>query len=215
MGFNAKGLVTAMTIASSNTLLGLYQPKTRTAQIVSAIAIAFLGSMVLTIAAKVNVPTWPVPVTLQSLAIAAIAGAFGFRLGVATVSLYLAQGLAGLPVFAGAFAGVPYVLGPTGGFLVGFIVMAAIIGWLADRGAMRNFWTGFGAMMAGNMVMFAFGFAWLLAMAGQAGWIDQSNVLVSAFEGAVKPFIVWDIAKMAFATLTVVGGWALVKRLRA
>ncbi|SDG38812.1 biotin transporter BioY [Pelagibacterium luteolum] len=202
----------ATTFATPNTLLGLYQPKSQAARLVSALAIAFIGSVLITMAAKVNVPTWPVPVTLQSMAIAIIAGAFGFRMATATVGLYLAQGIAGLPVFAGAFAGLPYVFGPTGGFLVGFLAMAAIIGWLADRGAMRNVFSAFGAMLAGATVMFVFGFVWLMTMAGQAAWIDQSNAVASAFQGAVQPFIVWDIVKMAFAALTVVGGWSLLSR---
>ena len=202
----------ATTFATQNTLLGLYQPKTQSARLLAALAVAFIGSVLITMAAKVIVPVWPVPVTLQAMAIAVIAGAFGFRMATATVGLYLLEGLAGIPVFAGPVAGIPYVLGPTGGFLVGFLVMAAITGWLADRGAMRNVATGFGAMMAGNVVMFAFGFVWLLTMAGQTTWIDQSNALVSAFQGAVQPFVVWDIVKMAFAALTVVGGWAMLSR---
>ncbi|MCD7059349.1 biotin transporter BioY [Pelagibacterium xiamenense] len=202
----------AMTFATSNTLLGALQPKSRTAQAITAIAVAFLGSILLTIAAKVSVPVWPVPVSLQSMAVAVIAAAFGLRIGAATVTLYLAQGLAGLPVFAGAYAGPAYVMGPTGGFLVGFLVMAVIIGYLADRGAARNVVSAFAAMMLGAAALFAFGFTWLLALSGQAGWIDQSNVLMSAYKGAVEPFILWDTLKMAFAALTVVGGWALVKR---
>lgn len=202
----------ATTFASPNTLLGLYQPKSRAARLASAAAITVLGSLLITAAAKVNVPVWPVPVTLQSMAIAIIVGAFGFRLGVATVALYLAQGLAGIPVFAGSFAGLPYLLGPTGGFLIGFLVNAAVTGWLADRGAMRNILSGFGAMLAGNAVMFVFGFVWLLALSGSASWIDPASPVASAWRGAVQPFIVWDILKMAFAALTVVGGWALLNR---
>lgn len=202
----------ATTFATTNTLLGLYQPKSQAARLVSAAAIAFLGSVLITLAAKVNVPVWPVPVTLQSMAVAIIAGAFGARMAVATVGLYLAQGIAGLPVFAGPLAGLPYLMGPTGGFLVGFIVMAALVGWLADRGAMRNVFGAFGAMLAGATVMFVFGFVWLMTMAGQAAWIDQSNAVASAFQGAVQPFIVWDIVKMAFAALTVVGSWSLLSR---
>ncbi len=202
----------AMTFATPNTLLGAVQPKGRVAQIATTIAIAFLGSVLMTIAAKTSVPTWPVPVTLQSMAVAIIAAAVGFRVAVATVSLYLVEGLAGIPVFAGAFAGVSYVLGPTGGFLIGFLVMAGIIGFLADRGATRNVFTSFGAMVLGAMALFAFGFVWLMAMSGGAGWIDQSDVVGSAFRGAVQPFIVWDILKMAFAAMTVAGGWAIVRR---
>lgn len=202
----------AMTFATSNTLLGAFQPKSGTAQAITAIAVAFLGSILLTIAAKVSVPVWPVPVSLQSMAVAIIAAAFGLRVGAATVTFYLAQGLAGLPVFAGAFAGPAYVMGPTGGFLIGFLVMAVIIGYFADKGAARAVLPAFGAMMLGAAAMFVLGFGWLLAMSGQAGWIDQSNVLVSAYKGAVEPFLVWDTLKMAFAALTVAGGWALVKR---
>ncbi|WP_404405740.1 biotin transporter BioY [Pelagibacterium halotolerans] len=202
----------AMTFATSNTLLGALQPKSRTAQAITAIAVAFLGSIVLTVAAKISVPVWPVPVSLQSMAVAIIAAAFGLRIGAATVALYLVQGLAGLPVFAGAYAGPAYVMGPTGGFLIGFLVMAVIIGYLADRGAARSVLPAFGAMMLGAVALFAFGFTWLLVMSGQAGWIDQSNVVVSAYKGAVEPFILWDTLKMGFAALTVVGGWTLVKR---
>lgn len=202
----------AMSFATPNTLLGRFQPRSQAARLVSGIAIAFLGSVILTVASKINVPVWPVPVTLQSLAVAALAGAFGARMAVATVALYLVQGIAGLPVFAGAYAGLPYVFGPTGGFLIGFLAMAAVIGALADRGAMRNAVTAFGAMLAGSAVLYVFGFVWLLTLSGQAGWIDQSNPVVSAFQGAVQPFVVWDIVKMAFAALTVVGGWALVSR---
>lgn len=202
----------AMTFATSNTLLGTFQPKGRTAQIATTIAIAFLGSVLLAVSAKINVPTWPVPVTLQSMAVAAIAAAFGARVGVATVALYIAQGLAGLPVFAGAFAGPAYLFGPTGGFILAWLVMAAIIGHAADRGLSRRFLPLFAAMLAGGAVQFAAGFAWLLVLSGQAGWIDPANPVLSAYKGAVEPFLVWDMVKFAFASITVVGGWALLKR---
>lgn len=201
-----------MTFATSNTLLGLYQPKSPTARLVSAAAVAFLGSVLLTISAKINVPVWPVPVTLQTMAVAALAAALGARMGVATVALYLAQGLAGLPVFAGAGSGLPYLMGPTGGFILSWLPMAWIIGYAADKGLSRRIVPLFGVMVGASIFGFAAGFAWLLALSGQAGWIDQSNVVLSAYKGAVEPFIVWDIVKMAFAALTVVAGWALLKR---
>lgn len=202
----------ATTFATSNTLLGLYQPKSQAARIVSGIAVAFLGSMLLAVSAKINVPVWPVPVTLQTMAVAALAAALGARMGVATVALYLAQGLAGLPVFAGAGAGLPYLMGPTGGFILSWLPMAFIIGYAADKGLSRRLVPLFLVMVGASVFGFAAGFAWLLALSGQAAWIDQSNALVSAFQGAVQPFIVWDIVKMAFAALTVVGGWALLQR---
>lgn len=202
----------AMTFATTNTLLGTLQPKSRAAQAITAIAVAFLGSILLTLSAKVSVPVWPVPVTLQSLAVAAIAAAFGARIGVATVALYIGQGLAGLPVFAGAFAGPAYLLGPTGGFILAWLPMAFIIGYAADKGYSRKFLPLFAAMVAAAALQFVAGFGWLLMLSGQAGWIDQSAPVLSAYKGAVEPFIVWDVLKMAFAALTVVGGWAFLQR---
>ena len=202
----------ATTFATPNTLLGLYQPRSQAARLVSAVAVAFLGSVLLTAAAKINVPVWPVPVTLQTLAVAALAAALGARMGVATVALYLVQGLAGLPVFAGAGAGLPYLMGPTGGFILSWLPMAAIIGYAADKGLSRKLVPLFLVMTGDAMFGLVAGFAWLLALSGQAGWIDQSNVVLSAYKGAIEPFIVWDIVKMAFAALTVVGGWALLDR---
>ncbi len=198
----------AVTLTTPNTLLGVFQPKGDTAKLVSSLATVALGTLLLTICAKINVPVWPVPVTLQSFAVAALAAAFGARIGVATVALYLVEGALGLPVFATG-GGLAYLMGPTSGFLFGFLVMAAIIGFAADRGASGKPLTLFAAMLAGGAVMFALGFAWLLAMAGQAGWLDQTNVVASAFAKAVQPFIIWDILKMALAALTVTGIWGL------
>ncbi|KFL31096.1 hypothetical protein JP75_10925 [Devosia riboflavina] len=203
----------AVTLTTPNTLLGTFQPKSDAAKLATNLATVVLGTLVITIAAKINVPVWPVPVTLQSLAIAALAAAFGARIGVATVALYLAQGAMGLPVFATG-GGLPYLMGPTGGFLLGFLVMAGIIGFVADRGASAKPMTLFGAMLVGEAVLLALGFAWLLLLSGQAQWIDQTNVLASAWAGAVQPFLVWDVLKMALAALTVTGAWSLLGKKR-
>ncbi|ODT69495.1 MAG: hypothetical protein ABS75_16425 [Pelagibacterium sp. SCN 63-23] len=198
----------AVTLTTPNTLLGVFQPKGNIAKLAINAAIVVLGTLLITAAAKVNVPVWPIPVTLQSFAIAALAAAFGARIGIATVSLYLLEGAMGLPVFATG-GGLVYLVGPSGGFLIGFLAMAAIIGHAADRGASGRPFALFGAMMLGTAVLYAFGFAWLVAMAGQAAWVDQTNVLASAFAKAVQPFLVWDALKMGFAALTVTGAWGL------
>jgi biotin transport system substrate-specific component len=198
----------AVTLTTPNTLLGVFQPKGDAAKLAANIATVVLGTLLITICAKINVPVWPVPVTLQGFAIAALAAAFGLRIGVATVALYLLEGAVGLPVFATG-GGLAYLAGPTGGFLIGFLGLAAIVGYAADRGASGKPLTLFAAMLVGDAVLFVLGFAWLLVMAGQAGWIDQSNVVASAFAKAVQPFIVWDILKMALAALTVTGAWNL------
>lgn len=198
----------AVTLTTPNTLLGVFQPKGNIARLASNAAIVVLGTMLLTASAKINVPVWPIPVTMQTFAVAALAAAFGMRISLATVALYLLEGAMGLPVFATG-GGLVYLVGPTSGFLLGFLAMAAIIGAAADRGASGRPLALFGAMLAGTAVLYVFGFAWLVAMAGQAAWVDQSNVLVSAFAKAVQPFIVWDALKMGLAALTVTGAWGL------
>ena len=201
----------AVTMTTPNTVLGVLLPKEGAARLVGNLVTIVLGTVALTIAAKISVPVWPVPVTLQTFAVAALAAAFGWRIGVATVALYILEGMAGLPVFATG-GGPAYLLGPTGGFIVGWLPMAYVIGLAADRGASGRPLPLFGAMLLGDAILFALGFAWLLAMGASAAWIDQSNLVASAFEKAVQPFIVWDILKMAFAAITVAGLWTATKR---
>lgn len=201
----------AVTLTTPNTLLGVFQPKGDTAKLAANLATVVLGTLLITIGAKINVPVWPVPVTLQGFAIAALAAAFGLRIGVATVALYLLEGALGLPVFATG-GGLAYLVGPTGGFLLGFLAMAAIIGYAADKGASGKPLTLFAAMVAADAVLLVLGFAWLLTLSGNAGWIDQTNVLGSAFAGAIQPFIIWDLLKMALAALTVTGAWNLFSK---
>lgn len=201
----------AVTLTTPNTLLGVFQPKGDAARLASNLATVVLGTLLITICAKINVPVWPVPVTLQGFAIAALAAAFGLRIGVATVALYLLEGAVGLPVFATG-GGLAYLVGPTGGFLLGFLVMAAIIGYATDKGASGKPLTLFAAMVVADAVLLVLGFVWLLALSGNAGWVDQNNVVASAFAGAIQPFIVWDILKMALAALTVTGAWNILAK---
>src|SRR5690606_14113782 len=149
----------AVTLTTPNTLLGVFQPRGDAARLASNLATVVLGTLLITVCAKINVPVWPVPVTLQTFAVAALAAAFGLRIGVATVALYLLEGAMGLPVFATG-GGLAYILGPSGGFLIGFLLMAAIIGYAADRGASGRPLTMFVAMLAGDAALFVIGFVW-------------------------------------------------------
>lgn len=209
----------ALTLTTENTLLGRVQPRSDRARLFANIGTVILGTLVLTISAKISIPVIPVPVTLQTLAVALLAAGFGWRIGVATVALYLIEGLSGLPVFASG-GGIDYVLRPSFGFLVGYMPMAFIIGLVADRGGARSFFSLFGAMVIADAVAFAFGFAWLMVVAniivssGAAlpGWLDANNLALTAYRGAVEPFVMWDVVKMAFAALTISGALALVRR---
>ena len=165
---------------------------------------------ILTISAKISIPFWPVPMTLQTLAIMAMAAAYGSRLAIATVLAYLAEGALGIPVFAGAGAGLPYLLGPTGGFLAGFVILAWIVGSAADRGWDRSTPKLFAAMIAADVVVFVLGIAWLAWMARlSSGGIGIG--LSSAIVHGAQPFILGDLLKIALAALAVPAAWKLIK----
>ena len=104
---------------------------------VRGIVLAVIGSILLTISAKIQVPFWPVPMTMQTFVVLVLGVAYGWRLAGATVLLYLAQGALSLPVFA-AGGGLAYMSGPTGGYLVGFLLAAVAVGWLAERSWARS-----------------------------------------------------------------------------
>src|SRR3546814_487052 len=120
------------------------------------VVLAVVGTLLLTLSAKVQVPMWPVPMTMQTFAVLIIGMTYGFRLGTATVAFYLAQGAIGLPVFASG-AGIAYLAGPTGGYLIGFLVSAALVGWLAGPGWGRTVNRTFVAHALGTAVILGLG----------------------------------------------------------
>ncbi len=153
----------------------------------------------LTLSAKVQVPFWPVPMTLQVAAVMAIAAAYGMRLGVATLMGYLAAGAMGLPVFAGTpekGLGLAYMLGGTGGYLVGFVLAAALVGAAAERLPKIALWP---AMLGGLAVIYALGLAWL------AQFVPQDALLAYG----VTPFILGDLVKITLAAVAI---WSLPTR---
>jgi biotin transport system substrate-specific component len=209
----------AVTLTTQNTVLGVLLPQRDRTRLLANLVTVVLGSLLLTLSAKISVPVMPVPVTLTTFAVAALAAGFGWRIGVATVALYIVEGLAGLPVFAFG-GGWTYVMSPTFGFILGYLPMAYIIGRAADAGASGKFFRLFAVMVLADAVVFALGFVWLLAVAGillqsggtLPGWIDAGNLLGSAYSVAIQPFILWDVLKLAFAALTVAGLWSLLRR---
>ena len=124
----------ALTLSTPNTVLGALAPKSGAAHIATNLATVVAGSLLLWASAKISVPITPVPVSLQSFAIAVLGAAFGWRIAVSTLLLYIAEGLSGLPVFAYG-GGIQYLMSPSFGFIVGGLPMAFIIGLAADRSA--------------------------------------------------------------------------------
>lgn len=170
--------------------------------------LAIAGSIALWISAKIQVPFYPVPMTMQTLVVLVIGMAFGWRLGAATLLLYLAEGAAGLPVFAGTperGLGLVYMVGPTGGYLVGFLAAAAAVGWLAERGWDRSPLRTLAAMLIGMAIIYVFGLAWLGSV---IGW--DKPVL----EFGVTPFLPAEVFKVVLAVILLPLTWRLARRLR-
>jgi biotin transport system substrate-specific component len=181
---------------------------------VQAIVLALVGTAVLALSAKIKVPFYPVPMTLQTFAIMALAAAYGSRLAVVTVVLYLFEGALGLPVFTNtppAVAGPAYFLGPTGGFLIGFVALAWIVGTAADHGWDRSIAKLLAAMVAADVVVFVLGFAWLAWFATLSNGAAGLGI-ASAFKFGVAPFLLADLLKIALAALAVPAAWMLVGR---
>jgi len=174
-------------------------------RLVRSAALVAAGVCLITLGAKASVPFWPVPLTLQTLAISVIAAAYGLRLGVATVSAYLVAGLLGAPVFAGMSVGVAPFLGPTGGFLAGFLVMAAIIGAAADRGWDKAWPKILAAMALANVVVFLPGLLWLGTFTGYGAKLLAAGLW---------PFALGTVVKTALAAALMPLAWAVIHRLR-
>ena len=172
------------------------------------VLLVLAGVAALTIAAKIRVPMWPVPITMQTFAVLVIGAAYGMRLGVATLAAYLALGAAGLAVFTGESAGLAYMMGPTGGYLIGFAVAAGVMGWLAARGWDRSVAGMAGALLIGNAVIYAFGLPWMAHLfAAEKGmaWVVQWGM---------TNFLLGDALKLALAAVVLPLAWKAVGRAR-
>jgi biotin transport system substrate-specific component len=191
-----------MTDALDATLAATLWPTRRSLRFARNAALAVGGALALALSAKIQVPFAPVPMTLQTLVVLALGAAYGARLAAATVALYLLEGFLGLPVFAGALAGPGYMAGPTGGFLVGFLLAAALVGALAERGWDRSWGLLLAAMALGHVVIFALGFAWLAILIGPE----------KAFMLGVAPFALATIVKTLLACALVGAAWSALDR---
>jgi biotin transport system substrate-specific component len=191
-----------MTIATASRLPVLSEILWRSRGVTGSVSLALAGSLVLAVSAKIQVPFWPIPMTMQSLVVLVIGIAYGAPLAAATVLAYLAEGLAGLPVFAGAGAGPAYFMGPSAGYLLGFLIAATGIGWLARRGWDRSLGRASVAMTLGHVLLFVPGVAWL---AVQFGWSQAIAV-------GVTPFIAATIVKTGLGVALVAAFWSHLGR---
>jgi biotin transport system substrate-specific component len=193
-------------VALKGPLIGALIPDDGAARLAALTGFAVLGSLILWASAKISVPFYPVPMTLQTFAVMALAASYGWRLGLATILLYLAEGAVGLPVFTGTpdkGLALHYMLGPTGGYLLGFAIATAVVGWLAERGFDRDPLRLFAAMALGDAIVFALGLAWLGSL---IGWNKPVLSL------GLYPFLLGDAVKLALAACLVSAGGRLVRR---
>ena len=163
-------------------------------KLIKYIFIALLGSIFLAISSKVKIPFYPVPMTMQTLVVLLIGICFGWKLGIATISLYIFEGVIGLPVFSGTpekGVGLAYFMGPTMGYLIGFI----IAGYLAGRFIYdNNYFLNFLKLTFAISFIYIFGMLWLGTL---IGW-DKP-----IFELGARPFLLAEVLKILIATISI------------
>ena len=191
------------------TLAATLWPVAENTRLLRPAVLAVAGTLLLAISAKIQVPFYPVPMTMQTFVVLVLGMAYGWRLGVATLLLYLAEGAVGLPVFAGTpekGIGIAYMMGGTGGYLLGFLLAAGACGWLAERGWDRGVARTALAMLLGNALIYVPGLLWLGTL---FGW--DKPILA----WGLTPFLLGDALKIALATLLVPAGWKLLHKRHA
>ncbi|TNE44068.1 MAG: biotin transporter BioY [Deltaproteobacteria bacterium] len=181
----------------------LWRPQAPAQSWAYSLALVVGGSLFIALAAQIAIPLpfTPVPVTGQSLAVLLLGVLLGSRKGAASVLLYLGEGAMGLPFFAKGAAGLAILRGATAGYLLGFVVAAFVVGWLAERGWDRDLWRSGAAMMVGNAIIFACGLTWLSYLVG------FSKALTLGF----YPFVPGMLVKLVLASALLPIGWNFIK----
>jgi biotin transport system substrate-specific component len=188
-----------VTVYAAHLRRALARPRVLVRDLLLVLAFASFTALAARIA--LPLPFTPVPITGQTLAVLLSGVLLGSRRGALAQLAYLAQGAAGLPVFAGGRAGLGVLLGPTGGYLVGFVLAAGLVGWLAERGWRRHTRRLFVALLLGNLVIYLCGALWL------------ARFVPDPLGQGVLPFIPGDLVKIAIAAGVVPSGSRLITHL--
>ena len=190
-----------MDIYSSNNSLVSSLLGKKTNDFVYVLLTSVIGSFLLAISSKVQIPLTPVPVTLQTLVLLVMSMFLGWRGALGATSLYLFQGAIGLPVFAHG-GGFVILFGPTGGYLFGFLIASLVVGYLAERGWDKSVVLTFTSMTIGTLIIYLFGVIWLSYLK------DLNTALVFG----LLPFITPDILKICLGTCLVSAGWEISEK---
>ena len=186
--------------SSNNSLVSSLLGK-KTNDFVYVLLTSIIGSFLLAISSKVQIPLTPVPVTLQTLVLLVMSMFLGWRGAVGATSLYLFQGAIGLPVFAHG-GGFIILFGPTGGYLFGFLIASLVVGYLAEKGWDKSVVLTFTSMTIGTLIIYLFGVIWLSYLK------DLNTALVFG----LLPFITPDILKICLGTCLVSAGWEISEK---
>lgn len=172
--------------------------------LVTDAALVIAGAALTAALAQVAIPLWPVPITGQTLAVLLVGGTLGTVRGSLAMVLYALVGALGAPIFSDASAGWNVLLGPTGGYIVGFVLAAALTGWLAERKWDHRFLGGMVSYLAGSAIVFAVGLPWLGFTMGFS--VEQT------LAGGLYPFIIGGVIKAVIAAGLIRAGWFFASR---
>jgi len=188
------------------TIANVVVPRTAITTTVLMVGFALLTALAAQIV--IPVPGTPVPITGQTFAVLLAGAALGARAGAGSQLIYWIMGAAGLPFYAEANGGWSVATGATGGYLFGFVVAAAAIGYLAERGQDRKVSTALPAFLAGNAIIYLFGVPWLMVA------VPAIDSLTAALIAGFVPFVVGDIVKIVAAGLLLPAAWKIVDIVR-
>ena len=181
----------------------------RQAKLVKQIALVLVGVMLLTLSAKIKIPMIPVPMTMGTFAVLSIGAVYGPRLGLMTIIGYMIVGALGFDVFASSSSekfGVSYMMGSTGGYLVGYVLAILVLGWTARQGWDRSVLKMAMAMVLGNVVIYVPGLLWLAAVN------EWDKPILTILNWGLTPFLTGDLIKLGLAALILPGAWRLVDK---
>ena len=187
-------------LRDSTTLIDVLFPLKGLNEYIKNILLVFFGTLLLAVSSKIQVPFWPVPMTMQTFVVFIIAMSYGWKLSFLTLIAYLIEGAAGLPVFAKG-GGLLYLTGPTAGYLYGMAIAAGVMGYFADNGFGKSIIKCMIPLLVGTIIIFVFGVGYLASIIG----------FEKAIAVGLLPFIPSELFKIALAFFIIPSIWNYIR----
>lgn len=189
------------------------RPSDRTLALTRDAVLVSAAVLLMTVLAQVSIPWHPVPLTGGTFGALLVGGVLGLRRGTIAMGLYVLIGVLGVGVFSEWSGGWDHITGSTGGYIIGYVLAAAFVGYFVDRGMDRQVMSMVGVLLIGNALIYVVGIPWLAAWTPPGA--EQALGWSTAYEVGVQPFIPGDIVKLFFAACLLPGGWALLRLIGA